>query len=445
MPIFGPSNPELEEEAGGRLPIGTIAILDDACRTDFSPAERAKLCVHSHCPARASRSSVLSLTSRPYSSRRRSLATDVSNELQSWVSAHQQLQQHQHQQQQVIPAPAPSARRRSSISSLSSTTNRLKHISFESSSSYIDWQATAATTATAKRVTRGSKGKDREGDGLEMPMTPPGSIRRCSRREEEVMGGLAPPIALGTAGRGLSPMPEESPAPTPNPIVRRTSISDHTPPPPSSRTEEQHCTFPSAPRPRRAPSSTASANIAEPTPKSKPKSIFPSAHRRPPPPSLNLQLPPTPQQKLFDAATTALGSGLNLSLVYLVELNLSSSHSPTLTLLSAYNLPATRPQFDPALHVRALRAPEGGLLFKNPLCSTEGVEWEGPGFASGILLPVHESEGGGGGGKGWVLAGYTRDAGREFEEDELGYFVRVAEECRKVVLWGVGDRRGSEE
>jgi len=45
MPIFAPSHPELEEEAGGRIPIGTIAIIDDNCRVNFSSAERAKLYV----------------------------------------------------------------------------------------------------------------------------------------------------------------------------------------------------------------------------------------------------------------------------------------------------------------------------------------------------------------------------------------------------------------
>lgn len=44
MPIFAPSHPDLEEEAGGsRLPIGTICIIDDQSRLEFSLAERAQL------------------------------------------------------------------------------------------------------------------------------------------------------------------------------------------------------------------------------------------------------------------------------------------------------------------------------------------------------------------------------------------------------------------
>jgi hypothetical protein len=128
---------------------------------------------------------------------------------------------------------------------------------------------------------------------------------------------------------------------------------------------------------------------------------------------------------------------LDLSLVYLVSLDLSREEeglSP-LTLLSAHNLPATKPSFDPSLHLKALRAPEGGLLFKNPLvaASVDGA-FDGPGYASGILLPVAESQPLR---KGWVLAGYTRDGSREFEEEELEYFTKVVEQLKKVVSWAI--------
>lgn len=49
MPIFAPSLPNLahlEEEAGGRIAIGTIALLDDWPRmSKFGSSEKAKLCV----------------------------------------------------------------------------------------------------------------------------------------------------------------------------------------------------------------------------------------------------------------------------------------------------------------------------------------------------------------------------------------------------------------
>ena len=74
-----------------------------------------------------------------------------------------------------------------------------------------------------------------------------------------------------------------------------------------------------------------------------------------------------------------LSKSLNLSLVYLVALDLTSP-SYNLTLLSSCGLPSPPPSFDPSLHFKALRAPEGGLLYQN----TRG----GKGFASGLLVPI---------------------------------------------------------
>lgn len=52
MPIYAPSLPSLaalEEEAGGRIAIGTVALLDDWPRTTkFGSSERAKLYVLAH-------------------------------------------------------------------------------------------------------------------------------------------------------------------------------------------------------------------------------------------------------------------------------------------------------------------------------------------------------------------------------------------------------------
>lgn len=299
--------------------------------------------------------------------------------------------------------------RRSSVSSVSSTTNRLKHVSFDSSSSYIDWQAKTGSTAPPPATSSAFVAQRRVPKGDSLPPTPPGSIRRPSRAHGgEEDPGRSTSTLLPT--RALAPMPEEPPVAA-IPPLQRTSSSDPTP---------KSYVFPSAPRPPPTgpvPSAPSS------------KSTFPSARTRPPPKS--------PQQKLFEAATGALGKGLDLSLVYLVSLDLSREDedlSP-LTLLSAYNLPATQPSFDPSLHLKALRAPEGGLLFKNPLvaASTDGV-FDGPGYASGILLPVAESQALR---KGWVLAGYTRDGTREFEEEELEYFTKVVDQLKKVVSWAI--------
>lgn len=212
-------------------------------------------------------------------------------------------------------------------------------------------------------------------------------------------------------------MPEESPSSTPLPTP--AEVVDH----PTTPTAY---VFPSAPR--RAPPPPAD----DPAPSSASKAIFPSARSRPQPKS--------PQQKLFDAATSALGKGLDLSLVYLVSLDLTHEDDldTPLTLLSAHGLPSSKPSFDPSLHLKALRAPEGGLLFKNPLVSASSSgKGEGP-YASGILLPVCESSDGK---MGWVLSSYTCDSTREFEEDELEYMMSVIDQLKKVIGWAARAER----
>lgn len=139
----------------------------------------------------------------------------------------------------------------------------------------------------------------------------------------------------------------------------------------------------------------------------------------------------TPSSSTFAAACTSLAQSLDLSLVYLVSLDLSScppapsiTGQPALTLIAAHNLPLdSSASFDPALHLRALRAPEGGLLYRSP----EHVKG---GFASGILLPVAESED-----KGWVLAGYTTERARKWGEREMAEFDHVRDGLAKVVAW----------
>lgn len=283
-------------------------------------------------------------------------------------------------------------------------------MSFDSSSSYIDWQAKIGSAAPPPAASSAFVSQRRIPKAESLPPTPPGSIRRPSRAQAGEDDHGRSTTTLISAARPLAPMPEESS--TSIPTIRRTSTSD-----PSPRLH----VFPSAPRPPPTVP-VPSAPTAKP-------STFPSARVRPPPKS--------PQQKLFDAATGALGKGLDLSLVYLVSLDLSredESLSP-LTLLSAHNLPSTKPSFDPFLHLKALRAPEGGLLFKNPLvASSADGSFDGPGYASGILLPVAESQALK---KGWVLAGYTRDGSREFEEEELEYFTKVVEQLKKVVSWAI--------
>ncbi|GAA6063977.1 hypothetical protein JCM10212_005787 [Sporobolomyces blumeae] len=242
---------------------------------------------------------------------------------------------------------------------------------------------------------------------------------------------------------------------------------------------------------------------------------FPSATVDPPPstfadpdlvPDLFHQHSP---QHLLNLACASVAKNLDLSLVYLVELGdlppslpldeepsmrresyaTASSpfpHRPTLDLVASYGLPSDpaissssslsssrrlplAASFDPALHLRALRAPEGGLLYR--ATSTKEP------YDSGMLLPVLEldptlatSRGPGSsepelarstsprptldgtrdedeelGGlstttttlprKGWVLAGYAKQRGRKWGSDEMDVFEKVSHGVAKILLW----------
>ncbi|GAA5930903.1 hypothetical protein JCM1841_001967 [Sporobolomyces salmonicolor] len=147
--------------------------------------------------------------------------------------------------------------------------------------------------------------------------------------------------------------------------------------------------------------------------------------------------------QLLRLACTSLSRSLSLALVYIVELDLASvdpapsmDGAPPLELLAAHNLPReSGAAFDPSLHFRALRAPEGGLLYRSPV---EGERDSDAAFTSGILLPVKEIGGDGtvaSARKGWVLAGYTRDPKKRWGEGEMEAFERVREGVAKVLLW----------
>ncbi|GAA6027351.1 hypothetical protein JCM8097_002618 [Rhodosporidiobolus ruineniae] len=140
---------------------------------------------------------------------------------------------------------------------------------------------------------------------------------------------------------------------------------------------------------------------------------------------------PREVQKQFDTAVRMLAKALELELVYLAALDLSfaassptDSSSPALNpirILSAHGLPQPPPSFDPSLHLKALRAPEGGLIYKNPRFSPSTVSTTAT-YAAGILIPVLEVRR-----TGYVLCGYTRKEKRDFVQRDLTYFVRFAE------------------
>ena len=99
-------------------------------------------------------------------------------------------------------------------------------------------------------------------------------------------------------------------------------------------------------------------------------------------------VPMSNKQKIYDISTRLVGDSLELTLVYILRLNLSPVKRPSLdesinengttrqddgsdsvkslTLVSSFGLPSPEPAFDAVLHMKALRSEEGGLLYQNP-------------------------------------------------------------------------------
>lgn len=84
------------------------------------------------------------------------------------------------------------------------------------------------------------------------------------------------------------------------------------------------------------------------------------------------------RQKIYDISTRLVGTSLELSLVYILKLEFDPSAPTTgegeeetgesvksLSLVSSFGLPTPEPAFDAVLHLKALRSPEGGLLYQN--------------------------------------------------------------------------------
>ncbi|KAM0755761.1 hypothetical protein T439DRAFT_376062 [Meredithblackwellia eburnea MCA 4105] len=126
-------------------------------------------------------------------------------------------------------------------------------------------------------------------------------------------------------------------------------------------------------------------------------------------------------QEAIDDECFHLRGVLQLSLVYLVSLSLSTVPGEV-TVVSASGLPNPPPYFDPHLHLRALRAPEGGLLYKAKPGSG------GFGYSTGILLPVGERDG-----YGYLLCGYTSEVGREFCERDVRRMKKSTEQVARSI------------
>lgn len=129
---------------------------------------------------------------------------------------------------------------------------------------------------------------------------------------------------------------------------------------------------------------------------------------------------PREAQERMDTGTRLLAKALELDLAYLAAIDLSPdvASQDSLRVLAAHGLPNPPPAFDPALHLKALRAPEGGLVYKNP----RFTHVSSSSFAAGILLPVLEVRR-----TGYVLCAYTREAQRDFSQRDLSYMVKFAQ------------------
>ncbi|GJN92025.1 hypothetical protein Rhopal_005053-T1 [Rhodotorula paludigena] len=135
---------------------------------------------------------------------------------------------------------------------------------------------------------------------------------------------------------------------------------------------------------------------------------------------------PREVQKMFDTAVRMLAKSLELELVYIASLDLATlanegtlaTTGSKLRILASHGLPHPPPSFDPALHLKALRAPEGGLIYKNPRFVPSATS----SYAAGILIPVLEVRR-----LGYVLCGYTRNSERAFVQRDLALLVKMAE------------------
>ncbi|KAH9824108.1 hypothetical protein DFH28DRAFT_944580 [Melampsora americana] len=143
-------------------------------------------------------------------------------------------------------------------------------------------------------------------------------------------------------------------------------------------------------------------------------------------------------QKIFDLATKLVGDTLDLSLVYLIAVKPASEgsvESDQTVILSGYNLPSPLPVFDPKLHLRALRAAEGGLLYQNPSieeseeAGLKSVALASNPYASAMIIRVGEETSGDNG--GFLLAGFTSDAKRVIGGEDVSYMKQFASELAR--------------
>ncbi|GAA6011943.1 hypothetical protein JCM10207_003436 [Rhodosporidiobolus poonsookiae] len=221
--------------------------------------------------------------------------------------------------------------------------------------------------------------------------------------------------------------------------------------PSPSRTSTFSSSTPTASTPR----TSVAASVHSPSAENKKLSI----------PTTDAELP-RPLHQLVDLATQTIGTTLDVPLTYLLSLSPSptppSSSSPYppvpayhLSLVSSFSPPAAEassptlaspsssrilraPPLDPLgfnvdLHLSALEAAEGGILYEN---TTSAASKPGA-FAGGILLALRPPAGAGAqraqGEGGVVLAVFKRDPKRVWGKEELAVLRRFAEKLAEYV------------
>jgi len=141
-------------------------------------------------------------------------------------------------------------------------------------------------------------------------------------------------------------------------------------------------------------------------------------------------------RKVFNLATTLIGETLDLSMVFLTAVVPSENGGAKTLILSGYNTPEPAPVIDGALCLRALRAPQGGLLYQSPTAQEAeeaGLQPRSPGAApcaSAMLLAVG-SEASSRSSGGFVLSAYTPDRLRVFGPEDVLFMTKFAHELAR--------------
>lgn len=117
----------------------------------------------------------------------------------------------------------------------------------------------------------------------------------------------------------------------------------------------------------------------------------------------------------YDLSVLLIAQTLNLDLVYLLALDVDSTGDTKTRVVSSHGL-ATDPVFDAGLHRRALQS-KSGLLYVHPDPDSEIAKEMGT-YISGMLVPVLQASGGGG---GYVLAAFTKKKSQIFVAEDLKF------------------------